>query len=190
MIQPTPLLQHPIRRPARGFLDRVYPLWTEDEVLKHLHPIRNYARKAARSSFDGSGIVAASIRIERAGLPESYRLPDTARQYAIFQNCEQLIAILASRMGAPKIAPVPPLWPLLALILFEWRGSTPASRVLTYAARMGLSEEVQRGLVIVAYLFPELESWLGEVHLRIPLWERVLAIPLAARKLVLLQKTT
>ena len=190
MIQPTPLLQHPIRRSARGFLDRVYPLWTEDEVLKHLHPIRNHARKVPRSSFDGTGIVAASIRIERAGLPESYRLPDTARQYAIFQNCEQLIAILASRMGDPKIAPVPPLWPLLALMLFEWHGSTSAARVLTYAASMGLREEVQRGLVIVAYLFPELESWLGEVHLGLPLWERVLAIPLAARKLVLLQKTT
>ena len=99
MIEPTPLLQHAIRRPARGFLDRVYPLWTEQEIVKHLHPIRNHARKVARSLFDGSGIVVASIRIERAGVHESYRPPDTARQYAICQDWEQLIIILASWMG-------------------------------------------------------------------------------------------
>jgi len=191
VIQPiSPLSQHPIRRPARGFLERVYPLWSDHDIVKHLHPIRNQARKVARSSFNGAGIVAASIRIEQAGLPESYRLPDTAREFAVFQDCEQLIAILAGRIGDPKIAPMPPLWPLLALVLLEWRSSISATGVVTQAARMGLSEETERGLVIIAHLFPELQDWLAEVPLAIPLWERVLAVPLAARKLVLLEKAS
>ena len=189
MIQPvSPLSQDPVRNAARGFLERVS--WRDHDIMKHLHPIRNQARKVARSSFNGSGIVAASIRIEQAGLPEGYRLRDTAREYAVIPDCEQLIAILASRMGDPKVAPVPPLWPLLALVLFEWRGSISASGVVTHAASMGLSEETQRGLVIIAHLFPELQDWLAEAPLAIPLWERVLAIPIAARKLVLLEKAS
>ena len=79
---------------------------------------------------------------------------------------------------------------VLALVLFEWRGSISASGVVTRASRMGVSEETQRGLVIIAHLFPELQDWLAEVPLAIPLWERVLALPLAARKLVLLEKAS
>ena len=77
MIQPaSPLSQDPVRHPARALLERVY--WRDYDIMKHLHPIRNQARKVARSSFNGSGIVAAAIRVEQAGLPEGYRLLETA----------------------------------------------------------------------------------------------------------------
>ncbi len=191
MIRPnSPLPENATSRATRGFFERVYPLWSKDDVLKHLGPIRNCARKAARSGFDGTAIVAASARLEQAGIPANYGLSTTAREYAVFQNCEQLVAIFASRVGNPQIAPVPPLWPLLALVLFEWRATISGSGVVARAASLGLSEEAQRGLVIVRHLFPELQDWLAEVPLAIPLWERVLAVPLAARKLVLLEKTS
>ena len=99
------------------------------------------------------------------------------------------MAILASRMRN-QIAPVPPLWPLLALLLFGWRDTISAQAVMARAADIGLTEETQRGLVIVTYLFPELQSWLAGVPLRIPLWERSLAVPFAARKLVLVEKAS
>jgi hypothetical protein len=161
-----------------------------NEILKHVHPIRNRARKVARAPFTGSLIVAASTRIERGGLPEGYRLSAAAREYAMFEDSEQLAAILASRVGDPKIAPKPPLWPLLGMLLLEWRGEIFASDVLARAAAMGMHEEAQRGLVIVTYLFPELQDWMAGVPLGIPFWERALAVPLTARKLVLLEKTT
>ena len=54
---------------------------------------------------------------------------------------------------------------------------------------MGFEEEVERGLAVVTYLFPELQDWMTGVPLGIPLWESALAVPLSARKLVLLEKT-
>ena len=184
------LVERPISRATRGLFDRVYPFWSGDEIVKHVHPIRKHARKLARSPFLGSEIVAASTRIERAGMPAARQLSDMGREYASFQDCEQLVASLAGRVGNPQIAPVPRVWPLLAIVLLEWRGTISASAVVAHAATAGLSEQAQRGLVIVTYLFPELQSWLAQVRLGIPLWERVLAVPLAARKLVLLDKSS
>jgi len=54
------------------------------------------------------------------------------------------------------------------------------------AAWLGMENEVERGLAIVAYLFPELHEWTADVPFRMPQWERTLAVPLAARKLVAL----
>src|SRR5262249_47537350 len=156
----------------RGLLWRVQPLWAGGDILRHVYPIRSRARKIARAPFMGSSLVAASTRIEQAGLPEGYHLTATARDYPMFQDCEQRVVILASRVGDPRIAPKPPLWPLLAMLLFEWRREISASDVFARAAALGLTEEVQRGLAIVTHLFPELEGWLDDVELEIPLWER------------------
>src|SRR5437762_6148288 len=49
-----------------------------------------------------------------------------------------------------------------------------------------METEVERGLAIVAYLFPELQEWTADIPFRMPLWERTLAVPLAARKLAAL----
>ena len=174
----------------RGFLGRMAPVWRGNEILRHVHPIRDRARKVARMPFIGSAVVAASVRIEKAGMPQGYRLSETARQYALFQDCEQTVVTLASRVGDPKIAPVPPLWPLLAMILFEWQNDVSANDVLARAASMGLRHEVRRGLLSVTYLFPELQDWLAGVPMGIPFWERALAVPLSVRKLVLLEKTS
>jgi len=185
-----PLTETHIRRSSRGFFGRISPVWNSNQILKHVHPIRSRARKIARSPFMGNSVVAASLRIQQGGLPPGYRLSDTAREFAVFQDCEQLATILASRVGDAKVAPNPPLWPLLAMILFEWREVLSAKDILVRGAAMGLQEEVRRGLIIVSYLFPELQEWLAELPLGIPLWERALAVPLTARKLVLLEKTS
>jgi hypothetical protein len=191
VFQPTSplLLDNLVDRPTRGFLERVHPLWESNDLHRHTAPIRKWTRKAARSPFAGGGIVAASVRIDRAGMPAGYGISATAAEYASFGDCEEMAVVLAGRVGNPQIAPVPPVWPLLVLVLLEWRSTISAPGLVQRAAAMGIRREVQRGLVIVTYLFPELRSWLGEVQFDVPLWERVLAVPLAARKLVLLEKT-
>src|SRR5437867_10034167 len=125
--------------------------------------------------------------VERAGMPSSYRLLATAREYAVFQNSEQLAVTLAGRVGNPRVSPAPPLWPLLALLLLGWRDRLSAERVMERAAWLGMENEVERGLAIVAYLFPELQEWTADIPFRMPLWERTLAVPLAARKLAVLR---
>ena len=185
----SPISTRAIKQPGPGLIQRVRPLWGGGELLKHIHPIRSRSRKEARSPFIRSDLVAASRRVEEAGLPESYRLYKTAREYVVSQDCEEVIVRLASRIGDPRIAPVPPLWPLLALVLFEWRHDISACAVLEHARTMGFEEEVERGLAVVTYLFPELQDWMTGVPVGIPLWESALAVPLSARKLVLLEKT-
>src|ERR1051326_7008913 len=49
-----------------------------------------------------------------------------------------------------------------------------------------MDTEVERGLAIVAYLFPELQEWTADIPFGMPLWERTLAVPIAARKLAML----
>jgi len=175
--------------PNRGILNRTAPLWKDKETLTHVQPIRHRARKFARAPYAGSLIIAASTRIERGGLPHGYRLTDTAREYAVIEDAAQLVTVLAGRLGNPGIAPNPPVWPLLAMLLMEWGDVMSAQDVLHRGARMGASEEVSRGLIIMSYLFPEMHDWLSGVRLQVPFWERALAIPFAARKLVLLEKT-
>ena len=190
IIQLLSLSTPTIKNADQAFVDPVRPLWGSSNLIKHIHPIRSRSRKAARWPFLGSDLVAASRRVEAAGLPEGYHLFDTARQYALSKECEELIITLASRIGDPRIAPTPPLWPLLALLLFEWRHDIRARGVLALAKTMGLHEEVERGLAVVMYLFPALHEWMSDVPKGLPFWESALAVPLSARKLVLLEKTS
>src|SRR2546426_4131010 len=148
------------------------------EILKYVDLIRAGARAIARSPFAGGAMVEGCSWIERAGMPSMYRLHATARKYAVFQNGQQLAVTLAGRVGNPRVSPMPPLWPLLALLLLTWRETLSAEQVMLRAAELGAEDEVHRGLALIAYLFPELEAWLDAVPLRTPLWERTLAVPL------------
>src|SRR5438876_7702300 len=159
------------------------------ELTNYVGLIRAGARAVARLPFRGGAIVEACVLVERAGMPSSYRLLATAREYAVFQNSEQLAVTLAGRVGNPRVSPAPPLWPLLALLLLGWRDRLSAERVMERAAWLGMETEVERGLAIVAYLFPELQEWTADIPFRMPLWERTLAVPLAARKLAALTNT-
>src|SRR5438552_3532580 len=156
------------------------------DIVKYLSLIRGSALAVGHSPFDGNVIVEACSLVERAGIPTNYRLLATAREYAVFQNSEQLAVTLAGRVGNPRVSPVPPLWPLLALLLLGWRDRLSTERVMERAAWLGMETEVERGLAIVAYLFPELQEWTADIPFRMPLWERTLAVPLAARKLAAL----
>src|SRR5437016_9265888 len=153
------------------------------ETLKCIDSIRRVASTAAHSPFAGDAFVEVCSLAELAGMPSSYRLLTSAREYAVFQNSGQLAVTLAGRVGNPRVSPAPPLWPLLALLLLGWRDRLSAERVMERAAWLGTENEVERGLAIVAYLFPELQEWTADIPFRMPLWERALAVPLAARKL-------
>src|SRR5207249_2136853 len=156
------------------------------EITNYVGLIRIGARAVAGLPIGGGALVQACAMVEQAGMPSRYRLLATAREYTVFQNSEQLAATLAGRVGNPRISPLPPLWPLLALLLLGWRDRLSAERVMKRAAWLGMETEVERGLAIVAYLFPELHEWTADVPFRMPQWERILAVPLAARKLVAL----
>jgi len=156
------------------------------EITNYVSLIRIGARAVAGLPLGGGVLVEACGLVERAGMPSRCRLLATAREYTFFQNSEQLAVTLAGRVGNPRVSPVPPLWPLLALLLLGWRDRLSAERVMERAAWLGTENEVERGLVIVAYLFPELQEWTADIPFRMPLWERTLAVPLAARKLAAL----
>ena len=153
------------------------------ELTNYVGLIRIGARAVAGLPLGGGALVEACGLVERAGMPSRCRLLATAREYTFFQNSEQLAVTLAGRVGNPRVSPAPPLWPLLALLLLGWRDRLSTERVMERAAWLGMETEVERGLAIVAYLFPELQEWTADIPFRMPLWERTLAVPLAARKL-------
>src|SRR5438094_1567980 len=159
------------------------------EITDYVSLIRMGARTLARLPGGCGALVEACAFVERAGMPSRYRLLATAREYSVFHDSEQLAVTLAGHVGNPRVSPLPPLWPLLALLLLGWRDRLSAERVMERAARLGMENEVERGLAIVAYLFPELHEWAADVPFRMPLWERTLAVPLAARKLAALTNT-
>src|SRR5438128_1575955 len=142
------------------------------EITNYVGLIRVGARAVARLPVGGGALVEACAFVERAGMPSRYRLIATAREYTVFQNSEQLAVTLAGRVGNPRVSPAPPLWPLLALLLLAWRHRLSADRVMERAVWLGMENEVERGLAIVAYLFPELQEWTADIPSRMPLWER------------------
>jgi hypothetical protein len=97
---------------------------------------------------------------------------------------ELFAVLLAARVGDPAALPSPPHWFHLAVMLMAWRGSLKVQTVLTLADRLDLGARVQRGLAMVASLFPELKAGLDVASFEIPLWERLLAVPVAARRVV------
>jgi hypothetical protein len=157
------------------------------ETLRYTNFIRRIAQASACSPFTNDAIVRACSSAELAGMPRTFRLATTAQEYAVFASGEQLAVTLAGRVGNPRVSPVPPVWPVLALLLLGWRNSFSIEKVMERSAPAA-DHDVQLGFAIVGYLFPELENWIGNMRLKIPLWERRLAVPLAARKLVLLDK--
>src|ERR1051326_908966 len=156
------------------------------EITNYKSLIRTGARAMAQLPINAGAIVEACALVERAGMPSRFRLLATAMEYAVFQNSEQLAVTLAGRVGNARVSPVPPLWPLLALLLLAWRDSLSAQRLIDQAAWVGMQNEVEKGLAIVAYLFPELQEWTADIPFGMPLWERTLAVPIAARKLAML----
>jgi hypothetical protein len=97
---------------------------------------------------------------------------------------ELFAVLLAARVGDPAALPSPPHWFHLAVTLMAWRDSLNVQTVLTLADRLDVGARVQRGLAMVASLFPEVKAGLDVASFEIPLWERLLAVPVAARRVV------
>jgi hypothetical protein len=97
---------------------------------------------------------------------------------------ELFAVLLAARVGDPAALPSPPHWFHLAVALMAWRDSLNVHTVLTLADRLDIGARAQRGLAMVGSLFPELKPSLDLSSFEIPLWERLLAVPVAARRVV------
>jgi len=97
---------------------------------------------------------------------------------------ELFVVLLAARVGDPAALPSPPHWFHLAVAMLAWRESLNIHTVLTLSDRLDLSAKAQRGLAMVGSLFPELKANLDLSSFEIPLWERLLAVPVAARRVV------
>jgi len=70
--------------------------------------------------------------------------------------------------------------------LLLWKDSTPVAGVLKLAYGLGCRDEVEHGLAIASHIFPELKEWAHpEWWWSMPQWERKWAVPLAARRVVL-----
>lgn len=151
--------------------------------------IRWGARTVVSSTFTGEALVEACLYLELAGMPTDYHLSLTAQQYAVFRDIDQVAVRLAAHVGNPQVAPTPPRWPVLALLLLGWKQNLPADQILVHAAELDAEQQAQRGLVIVAYMFRELQPWLAGAEMRLPRWEIKLAVPLAARKLLQFERT-
>lgn len=97
---------------------------------------------------------------------------------------ELLITFLAHHIGDPATNPALPMWPHLGTALLLWRDKTNLETVIDLGEQLAIREEVERGLAIGAYIFPELTRWIETVKFKIPRWERKYAIPLAAKRIV------
>jgi hypothetical protein len=132
---------------------------------------------ASDFSFAGIGRLAGPLRqysatVEAGG--RSWRVPTR----------ELLVVLLAARVGDPESSPIPPQWPHLATALLASRDALDHEVVLELAAELNLAPKVHRGLAAARQLVPELGGQFSDGRLEIPWWERTIALPIAARRLL------
>ena len=97
---------------------------------------------------------------------------------------ELMAVLLAARVGDPEALPSPPMWFHLAVAIMGWKEYLDFDEMLELADDLELSCHVHRGLAITAKLFPEVRAMVPIRKLDIPTWERLLALPLATRRVV------
>lgn len=151
-------------------------------VLRQVDLVRLGARRVpVDSEYQPQMLTDVCRWVEKAGVP--FSLGKIAREYTGIASKEDLAVTLAGRVGNARIAPDPPVWPLLGILLLGWRESLDADRLRKHARKANNLADVERGLAITVHLFPELAGWLAEVELNLPRWEQRLAVPVAARRL-------
>ncbi len=151
-------------------------------VLRQVDLVRLGARRVpVDSEYRPQMLADVSVWVEKAGM--GFALGTTAREYTGISSREELAVTLAGRVGNARVAPNPPLWPLLGILLLGWRESLDLNRLQKKASERDNLADVERGLAIIAHLFPELAFWLAGVKLNLPRWEQRLAVPVAARRL-------
>ena len=97
---------------------------------------------------------------------------------------ELLLVLMAARLGDSRAALLPPMWFHLAVAMLGWRDRVDFDEILELAEDLELVACVHRGLAITAAVFPEIDILVSPRKLDIPRWERLLALPLAARRVV------
>ena len=137
-------------------------------------------------------VVAAvpfDLRVSAAG-----RLAEPLKYYSRIEEAggiewlvptEELMAVLlAARVGDPEAVPAPPMWFHLAVAILGWKEHLDFDEILELADDLELGGRVHRGLAITSSVFPEIAGLVPSHKLQIPLWERILVLPLAARRVV------
>ncbi len=132
---------------------------------------------ASDFSFAGVGRLAGPLR--------RYSAPVTAggRTWRV-PTGELLVMLMAARVGDPESSPTPPQWPHLATALLASQDALDHGLVLALAAELDLAPKVHRGLAAARQLVPELGRHFPDQRLEIPWWERTIALPIAARRLL------
>ena len=120
-----------------------------------------------------AGLIGGHSRLVEAG-PTRWRVP----------SGELLVALMAGRVGDPEAVPTPPSWFHLAVAILGWGDRLDLDAVLTLAAELRIAPQVHRGLAAAAVLFPELAPVVPAPALEIPVWERWVALRIAASRLV------
>jgi hypothetical protein len=96
-----------------------------------------------------------------------------------------MITLFARHIGDASASPAMPVWPHLGAALLIWKDRIGVEEILSLGKRLGQSDEVERGIAIIARIFPELEGWARPEKLSIPKWERKYAVPIAARRIMI-----
>jgi hypothetical protein len=97
---------------------------------------------------------------------------------------ELQVVLLAARVGDPESSPLPPFWVHLALALGRYKGKISWDEVHRVAQHLNLEEQVARGLAVEQRLMPWVLKGQFVKPNGLPLWERALAVPLAAKRLL------
>jgi hypothetical protein len=99
-----------------------------------------------------------------------------------------MIALFARHIGDASASPTLPVWPHLGAALLLWKDRIGVEEILHLGVKLGQNDEVERGLAIIARIFPELKAWVKPEKLSIPKWERKYAVPIAARRIMIGRK--
>ncbi|MCP4901674.1 MAG: hypothetical protein GY906_32320 [bacterium] len=97
---------------------------------------------------------------------------------------ELLIALLAARVGDPESTPLPPVWVHLALAMARFGDTIDHGLVHGITHHLGLDERAQRGFAVGHQLIPSILESPFVDSAQLPFWERKLAVPLAAKRLL------
>lgn len=131
---------------------------------------------------DGADVRISEIgRLRRVG--EDTRDVELVNRRWRMPRRELLVAMLAARVGESDARPLPPMWVHLAVALQMWRGTIGFERVFELADKLRLAPQLHRGLAVTVAIVPELREAVPEEGLRLPKWERMITVPLAARRL-------
>ena len=97
---------------------------------------------------------------------------------------ELMVVLLAARTGDSRVNPLAPTLPSLVLQLKSESRELDRRSLVEIARGLDVEESTSRGLGVALHLFPELRRAIAMEDLSLPRWEKSLAVPVAARRVM------